>query len=441
MHSATDGHAADADAMPTAPAGIRRKWKTVILASLGGSLEIYDFIIYGVFAREIARQFFPAADPLASLLSTFGVFAIGYVSRPLGGIVLSSLGDRFGRRAIFLVSVLAMSASTIGIGLIPGYASIGVFAPVLLVLLRLAQGFFLAGELPCSITYVVEEMPQRASLVGGLVVFCLNSGVLTATLMSLVLHATLTATDIVTYGWRIAFIFGGLIGLLSYWLRTSLEESTEFQRLRSHKAKRPFRTVLSAHPRQVAAGVGVAGIVNAANSLLFVVLPSYLATVLHYAPASVSAAQNLGIATMSVSLLACAWLGDRVPPRLVHRLGSLIMLAGSYPFYQLVAAHEIDLFTMFAVIGLVGGFVNGTYAFLLADLFPTQVRFSGIALSLNLATVVFTGITPLLVTDLLHRFGPVAPGLYMTVIACIGLAAGLALKRLGGKVERMQHAN
>ncbi|MFX1676949.1 MFS transporter [Paraburkholderia sp. A2WS-5] len=428
-------------AAPAARDGLRRKWKTVILASLGGSLEIYDFIIYGVFAREIARQFFPAADPLASLISAFGVFAIGYVSRPLGGIVLASLGDRFGRRVIFLVSVLAMSASTIGIGLIPGYASIGVFAPVLLVLLRLAQGFFLAGELPCSITYVVEEIPQRASLVGGLVVFCLNSGVLTATLMSLALHATLDAADVVTYGWRIAFIFGGLIGLLSYWLRTSLEESTEFQRLRSHKSRRPFRTVLRAWPWHIVAGVGVAGIVNAANSLLFVVLPSYLTTVLHVAAPLASAAQNVGIATMSASLLVCAWLGDRIAPRLVHRAGALIMLAGSYPFYRLVAAHAIDPFTMFAVIGFVGGFVNGTYAFLLADLFPTNVRFSGIALSLNLATVVFTGITPLVVTDLLHRIGPIAPGIYMTAIACIGLVAGLALKRLGGKVERVSHAN
>lgn len=185
---------ADLAAVPRQPA-IKRKWKTVILASLGGSLEIYDFIIYGIFAREIARQFFPATDPLASLISTFSVFAIGYVSRPLGGIVLSSLGDRYGRRVIFLVSVLAMSAATIGIGLIPGYASIGVLAPVLLVLLRLAQGFFLAGELPCSITYVVEEIPARASLVSGLVILCLNSGVLTATLISLALHALLSAAD------------------------------------------------------------------------------------------------------------------------------------------------------------------------------------------------------------------------------------------------------
>ncbi|MDE1179052.1 MFS transporter [Paraburkholderia sp.] len=427
---------ADIAAVSQRPA-LRNKWKTVILASLGGSLEIYDFIIYGVFAREIARQFFPASDPVASLISTFSVFAIGYVSRPLGGIVLSSLGDRYGRRVIFLVSVLAMSASTIGIGLIPSYASIGVFAPVLLILLRLAQGFFLAGELPCSITYVVEEIPARASLVSGLVIFCLNSGVLTATLISLVLHASLSPVDVVTYGWRIAFMFGGVIGLLSYWLRTSLEESTEFQRLRSHKVKRPFRTVLTGFPKQIAIGVGVAGIVNASNSLLFVVMPSYMTTVLHYAPGATSAGQNLGIATMSASLLFFAWLGDHVPARHWHRVGALVMVFGSYPFYRLVATHGIDPLAAFAIMGAVGGFVNGAYAFLLADLFPTQVRFSGIALSLNLATVLFTGITPLLVTQLLHRTGSLAaPGLFLTGVALIALIAGAGVRRVSGHVNR-----
>ncbi|WP_233853938.1 MFS transporter [Paraburkholderia sp. HD33-4] len=369
-----------------------------------------------------------------------GVFAIGYVSRPLGGVVLSSLGDRFGRRVIFLVSVLAMSAATIGIGLIPGYASIGVMAPVLLVLLRLAQGFFLAGELPCSITYVVEEIPVRASLVSGLVIFCLNSGVLTATLISLTLHSLLNAADVLTYGWRIAFIFGGVIGLVSYWLRTSLEESSEYQRLKSHKAKRPFRKVLTEYPKQVAIGVGVAGIVNASNSLLFVVLPSYMTTVLHYAPASVSAGKNLGIATMSASLLLFAWLGDLVPPRHWHRIGSLIMLLARYPFYRLVAAHEIGPFVAFMAIGFVGGFVNGAYAYLLADLFSTNVRFSGIALSLNLATVVFTGITPLVVTQLVHHTGSTtAPGIFLTGVALIALLAGVFVGRFGGQIARAKN--
>jgi len=412
------------------------RWKVVVLASLGGALEIYDFIIYGVFALEIGSQFFPKSDPLVSLIATFSVFAVGYVSRPLGGIVLSSFGDRYGRRVVFLISVLAMSACTIAIGLIPSYASIGIFAPILLVLLRLAQGFFLAGELPCSITYVVEEIPERASFVSGLVVFCLNSGVLVATLISLLLHSTLSSDDVAVYGWRIAFIFGGVVGLLSYWLRTSLEESTEFKHMKAHVAKKPFRQVLTEYPKQVLVGIAIAGVVNTANSLLFVVLPSYLTGVLHYDAKVASAGQNVGIATMSVSLLFFAWLGDRIPSRYVHRIGALIMLLGSYPLYQAIVAHQIEPMQAFMIVGAVGGLVNGAYAFLLANLFPTNVRFSGIALSLNLATVIFTGLTPLLVTQLMKITGSQAsPGMYLACVALIALVAGFALRRLGGQLK------
>ncbi|WP_366468662.1 MFS transporter [Pandoraea sp.] len=426
---------ADVAAMPQ-QTSLKRNWKTVVLASLGGSLEIYDFIIFGVFAHEIAKLFFPASDPLVSMIKTFSVFAIGYLSRPLGGIMLGSLGDRYGRRIVFLVSILAMSGSTIAIGLIPSYATIGILAPSLLVLFRLSQGFFLAGELPCSITYVVEEMPQRASFVSGLVIFCLSSGVLVATLLSLLLHATLTPAAVATYGWRIAFIFGGFIGLVSYWLRTSLEESQEFQRLKSHKIKQPFRKIFTAYPTQVLVGVAVAGIVNVSNSVLFVLLPSYLTSVAHYSPTLASEGQNAGIAAMSVSLLCFAWLCDRIPSRYWHRLGSAIMLLGGYPFYRALAAHQIAPIHAFVLVGLAGGFVNGTYAYLLADLFPTNVRFSGVALSLNLATVIFTGLTPLVVTQLMRASGLAAsPGIYIAGVACIALLAGLALKRFGGQIR------
>ncbi len=426
---------ADAVPMPHVAAE-QAKWKVVVLASLGGALEIYDFIIYGVFALEIGSQFFPKSDPLVSLISTFSVFAVGYVSRPLGGIVLSSFGDRYGRRVVFLVSVLAMSGCTIGIGLIPSYATIGVAAPILLVSLRLAQGFFLAGELPCSIAYVVEEIPARASFVSGLVIFCLNSGVLVATLISFTLHSMLATGDVAAYGWRIAFVFGGLVGLLSYWLRTSLEESNEFKRMKTHVAKRPFRTIIAAFPRQALIGIGLAAIVNTSNSMLFVVLPSYLTGVLHLSAASASAGQNLGIATMSVSLVVVAWLGDRVPSRLLHRAGTLIFLVGSVPLYRALASQQIDPTTAFVLIGLVGGLVNGTYAFLLADLFPTNVRFSGIGLSLNLATVVFTGVTPLLVAQLVKStHDNAAPGYYVAAVAVIALIANVAFRRHGGALK------
>lgn len=414
-----------------------RKWKTVLLASLGSSLEMYDFIVYGVFAREIASQFFPAFDPVVALISSFGVFAVGYLSRPVGAIVLSSLGDRHGRKHVFLVSVLAMSASTIGIGLLPSYAAIGIAAPILLVLLRLAQGFFLAGELPCAITYVVEEAPRRAGFVSGLVLFFLNSGIFVATMTNLAIQSSLSTEDVYSYGWRLAFCLGGLIGLLSYFLRRSLEETKEFACMRTHVSKMPFRELITGHGKALLVGVGISSVVNASNIMLFVFFPNFAVNTLHYAPSVVGAAQNLGIACLSVSILLSGWACDHVPRRIVHRVGTSILVAGSYPLYLGLVSGVVDIWLAVVLMGLCGGIAVGAYACILADLFPTRVRFSGIALSLNLSTVIFTGLTPVAITGLMKATSnAAAPGLYLTIIAIFAFIFGLQLKKTGGQLDR-----
>lgn len=397
---------------------------------------MYDFIIYGVFARDIASQFFPSFDPVVALISSFGVFALGYFSRPIGAIVLSSHGDRHGRKGVFLVSVLAMSAATVGIGILPGYASIGIFAPLGLIALRLAQGFFLAGELPCAITYVVEEVPQKAGFVSGMVLFFLNSGIFIATLTNFAIQSSLGVADVQGYGWRIAFCFGGVLGLLSYTLRRSLEETQEFARMRSNVSKKPFREMLSQHGRSVLVGVGIASVVNAGNIMLFVFFPNFATTVLRCDPRVVSVSQNIGVACLSVSILFAGWLSDYVPRRFVHRAGTLLLIAGSYPLYLGLVSKQIDLWTGAALMGTVGGLVAGTYACILADLFPTVVRFSGVALSLNLSTVVFTGLTPIAISFLMRTtHQPAIPGLYLALVAALAFAVGLLLKRTGGRLR------
>lgn len=407
-----------------------KRWKIVLLASLGGALELYDFIIYGIFAIQIASQFFPTDDPVVALLSTFGVFAIGYVSRPLGGILLSSLGDRYGRRVVFMASIFGMSLSTLAIGLVPNYAAIGIWAPLLLIVFRTCQGFFLAGELPCSITYVVEEIPERATLVSGLVIFCLISGVLVGTLVSFLLHSFLTAEQVSSFGWRLAFILGGCLGLASYFVRKALSESSEFKKIKGSVIKRPFRTVLKEHRREVVMGIFLAGITNATNVLLFVVLPSYMTGMLHLDGAKVSAAQNMGVAVLALSLLLCAYIGDRSHPHKLHRLGCIIVLVGAYPFYWALTQQVFGPLEAYLIAGLVGGLFNGTYAALLAKLFPTQVRFSGIGLSLNLATVLFTGAAPLIITQLIKSTGHLtAPAYFLITVAAMALIAGFSYGR------------
>src|SRR5438093_11305665 len=184
-------------------------WRIVLLASLGGTLEFYDFVIFGVFAKDIADAIFPNPTPLISLMVSFAAFAAGYLARPLGGIVLSHFGDRYGRRRVFLVSIFVMSSATLGLGLVPAFATWGATASVLMVSLRLLQGFCLGGELPGALTYVVETAPRHAPFVCRVVFSCVTMGVAAATGVSLAVRTWLPVDMVPSYGWRIAFLVGG----------------------------------------------------------------------------------------------------------------------------------------------------------------------------------------------------------------------------------------
>ena len=234
-------------------------WRIVLLASLGGTLEFYDFVIFGIFAKDIADAIFPNPTPLISLMVSFAAFAAGYLARPIGGIVLSHFGDRYGRRRVFLISIFVMSGATLGMGLVPSFATWGPAASVLMVVLRLVQGFCLGGELPGALTYVVETAPRQAPFVCTVVFSCVTLGVAMATGVSLAVRTWLPAELVATLGWRIAFVLGGLGGLLSFALRRSLEESPEFARMKQLASRQPFRELLQTHLGRVAVGVCGAG--------------------------------------------------------------------------------------------------------------------------------------------------------------------------------------
>src|SRR6478735_8570580 len=197
-------------------------WRIVFLASLGGTLEFYDFVIFGIFANDIGAAIFPNPTPLVSLMVSFAAFGAGYLARPIGGIVLSHFGDRYGRRRVFLISIFVMSAATFSMGLVPSFAAWGAGASVLMVTLRLLQGFCLGGELPGALTYVVETAPRHAPFVCGVVFSCVTLGVAAATGVSLAVRTWLPPELVSSVGWRLAFVVGGLGGLLSFALRRSL---------------------------------------------------------------------------------------------------------------------------------------------------------------------------------------------------------------------------
>ena len=405
-------------------------WRIVLLASLGGTLEFYDFVIFGIFAKDIADAIFPNPTPLLSLMASFAAFAAGYLARPIGGIVLSHFGDRYGRRPVFLTSIFVMSSATFGMGLVPSFAVWGAAASVLMVSLRLLQGFCLGGELPGALTYVVETEPRHAPFVCGVVFSCVTMGVAAATGVSLAVRTWLPPETVASAGWRVAFMLGGLGGLVSFALRRSLEESPEFARMKQLASRQPFRDVLRTHLRPVALGIGLLAATAGFNGLFFAHMAAYASGVLGYNPRQAIVSQTIGVVVHALGILGVGWLADRVAPRQLLRAGSLTLMAFAFPFYAALVARSVDPTLLMVLAGACAGLVNGTFAVLLTDLFPTRVRFSGVALVFNVAFTIFSGTAPLVATSLIRSTGLVtAPAFVMVACGLLTLAASVGLRR------------
>ena len=402
--------------------------RTIIVASLGGALEFYDFVAYGIFAADIAPAFFPAGDAFTSLARTFVVFAGGYFVRPLGGIAFSHFGDRFGRRGAFLASLVGMSLATIGMALCPTHATAGAWATGAFVVLRLLQGACLGGELPGAITYVAEAAPRgRTGLACGLLFACASLGVVLASGVGAALHAMLPPDTAARDGWRIALGLGGVIGLATLLPRRALVESPAFALIRARREleRAPLLRVLRRHAGAVATGVGVTAVVAAFNGILFAFLPAYLAQLAGQHAGAIQAAVTAGLATQAVTVLGAGALCDILSPRTVLRLGAIAVMLASAPFFLAVEDPGAGHLAWWLIgYGAAGGLTGGAFAALLAGAFPAPLRFTGVALAYNLAFALFGGLAPLAATSLISITRSLAsPAAYVAGAAALSLLA------------------
>jgi MHS family proline/betaine transporter-like MFS transporter len=406
----------------------RAAWRIVLVASLGGALEFYDFVIFGVFAKDIADALFPNPTPLISLMVSFAAFAAGYLARPIGGIVLGHFGDRHGRRPVFLSSLFVMSSATFAMALVPSFGAWGALSSVMIVGLRLIQGFCLGGELPAALTYVVETEPRRAPFVCGVVFACVTIGVAVATGVSVGVRTWLPADMVASFGWRIAFALGGLGGLVSFFLRRSMTESPEFARMSALASRQPFRDVLRDHLGAVAVGICTLAATAGFNGLYFAHMAAYMSGVLGYDPRLTVVAQTAGVIAHATGILGIGALAERVPPRTLLRTGAVTLAVMAVPFYGALAARSLSPIVLLTSAGIAASLVNGTFAVLLTDLFPTRVRFSGVALCFNVAFTMFSGTAPLVATSLIRSLATnTAPALLMIGCAVLTLVGSLGL--------------
>ncbi len=410
----------------------RGDYKTLSLSALGGALEFYDFIIFVFFATVVGKLFFPPDMPeWLRQLQTFGIFAAGYLARPLGGIVLAHFGDMLGRKRMFTLSIFMMAVPTLVMGMLPTYAQIGIAAPLLLLLMRVVQGAAIGGEVPGAWVFVAEHVPSKhVGYACGTLTSGLTAGILLGSLMATLINTVFTAEEVAAYAWRIPFIAGGVFGLLSVYLRRWLEETPVFAELKQREAlaeEIPLKTVVREHRAAVAVSMLLTWVLSAGIVVVILMTPTVLQTVYHFDAATALQANSLAIVLLSIGCTASGAIADRVGAGRTFIVGSLLLAVVSWLFYTRLHAHPELLFPLYAVTGLCVG-VIGAVPYVMVKAFPAKVRFSGLSFSYNLSYAIFGGLTPMVVS-LMLKADPLGPAYYVAALCGLGFLVGIYLLR------------
>ena len=369
--------------------------KVILLSSLGGGLEFYDFIIFAIFSPYLSQHFFPKTADWSGLVATFVVFAAGYVMRPLGGLLFSHYGDTLGRKKTFAFSISLMACSTFAIGILPGFAQWGYWATLLFICCRLLQGIALGGEIPGAITFVYEQISHRPATACGIVFLCINCGMLLAHTVNAGLLAIMGAAKMHAYGWRFAFIIGGALGGVSYWMRLALTESPLFVAKSNHDVL-PIVTLWQQHRQSLVYGIifsAFGAVLISMNSLFF---PTFAVKVLHYKAADAANLALLFLVGLSCCIPFYGMLADRVGAAKVLLVGAAVYLVFGLFYYQALSAHWPQIRLLTVLFSLVNGMITSSFPVLIASLFPVSVRYTGIAASYNIGFAIFGGCTPAL---------------------------------------------
>lgn len=412
----------------------RQDMKTLSLSALGGALEFYDFIVFVFFAAVLSKLFFPPdVSDWVRQLQTYGIFAAGYLARPLGGIVMAHFGDLVGRKRMFTFSIFLMAVPTFAMGLLPTYADIGIAAPVLLLLLRIIQGAAIGGEVPGAWVFVAEHVPPRhVGFACGTLTAGLTIGILMGSLMATFINQSMPPAEVLDYGWRIAFIVGGVFGILGVYLRRYLSETPVFEEMRQHKAlarELPIKTVILAYPGSVVLSMLLTWMLTAAIVVVILMTPNILQSAYGFSPATAFNANALAVICLTAGCLFAGWAVDRYGPGKIFIAGSILLAASVWGFYTNIAQDPATLFPFYALTGFTVGIV-GAVPYVMVKAFPPAVRFSGLSFSYNLAYAIFGGLTPVAVAALLKE-SPLAPAWYVIGTCGIGLVLGIYMKLSG----------
>lgn len=408
--------------------------RVVLGGAIGNVVEWFDFGIYAYLAPVIASRFFDPRDPTTGLIATFSIFAVSFLTRPLGGIVFGHFGDKIGRRPTLVAALFIMSIATVAMGLLPTFESVGILAPILLLLLRMTQGFAAGGELVGAASFVVEYAPpNRRGLFGGLGGFGVLAGLLLAALVVVSLTAILGPTGMSDWGWRIPFLLAAPIGFIGQYLRTQMADTPVFREIedRQEVARSPLIEAVREHWRQILVFFLVISGYVAAQGMFLTYLPTYLQSVARLAPGEALLSNAIAVAVFTFAFPVSGWASDFLgrKPMIVGGLLSCAIVAG--PAFMLLSKGTFALALWGQLLLLVPLFLLGAPVYVaLVEYFPAKVRYSSGAISYNLAQSIFGGTTGLVSVWLIGKTSSVtAPGWYLAGLTLLsGIIALFAYK-------------
>jgi MHS family proline/betaine transporter-like MFS transporter len=408
------------------PSMLRR---TIAGTAVGNMMEWFDFGVYSYIAVTLGRVFFPGSSAPVQLISAFATFAAAFLVRPIGGFFFGPLGDRIGRKRVLATTVIMMAVGTFCIGLLPGYAQIGVWAPVLLLLARLVQGFSTGGEYGSAMTFIAEHAPDRRR---GFLASWLEFGTLTGYVFGAALVTALTAAlsdeQMLSWGWRIPFLVAGPLGLAGLYLRLKLEETPAYEHLARSQPRREtgfraeFRRIVTEQRRALLVCMGLVLVFNVTNYMLTSYLPSYLSAELGV-PAT--RALVVVLAVMVVLMVLITFVGklsDRIGRRPVMMTGCVLLVVGSVPAFLMIRHSTLSsIFLGSMLLGLMLLCFNSTGPATLPAFFPTDVRAGALSIAFNVSVSLFGGTTPFVTAALVHATGNLlVPGYYLAAAGLIG---------------------
>ncbi|WP_186074326.1 glycine betaine/L-proline transporter ProP [Burkholderia gladioli] len=412
--------------------------RAVRAMAIGNAMEWFDFGVYSYIAVTLGQVFFPSSNPSAQLLATFGTFAAAFLVRPLGGMVFGPLGDRIGRQRVLAMTMILMALGTFSIGLIPGYDSIGIMAPVLLLVARLVQGFSTGGEYGGAATFIAEfSTDKRRGFMGSFLEFGTLIGYVMGAGVVALLSALLSHEALLSWGWRVPFLVAGPLGLIGLYIRMKLEETPAFKRqaeLREAQDKAMpkvnFRETLGRHWRAMLLCVGLVLIFNVTDYMALSYLPSYLSSTLHFDESHGLMLVLLVMVLMMPMTLAAGRLSDLVGRKPVMLAGCIGLLALSIPALMLIRTGEmLPVFGGLLILGVLLSCFCGVMPSALPALFPTKIRYGALAIGFNISVSLFGGTTPLVTAWLVDRTGNLMmPAYYLMGAAVIGAISVLSLR-------------